>query len=200
VSIHGSSPVCILAEKVEGEVDEPIPASTSQTVFVRRAGGYCHCGHCHEVLPAFDRFLTREEEAQYRSEVENCYSRKVVNELMGVMGVGEGLAVRAVRACCNDLSDAIDFIELEQVGGNYHETDIENKPIKEPSYEQSFLTAYIEQQKLASRLTRSRDDYLLFVASMREKSPMVYEVVPFLPRCSSATDSSWRDTFSKSNT
>jgi hypothetical protein len=89
--------------------------------------------------------------------------------------VDEDLAIRAVRACCNDLSEAIDFVELEKRGENYY-FDIEDKILHYPNHEQPYLVAYIQQQLLKDKIARSREVYAWFVASMKEKSPNLYEV------------------------
>jgi hypothetical protein len=37
------------------------------------------------------------------------------------MAIDEQLAIRALRACCNNVAEAFDFVELEQRGENYQD-------------------------------------------------------------------------------
>jgi hypothetical protein len=57
-----------------------------------------------------ERFLNREEEAVYRKELEGSYSRDLVRQLRNVIQVDEDTAIRALRACCNNLPEAFEYV------------------------------------------------------------------------------------------
>lgn len=68
------------------------------------------CEQCLHKQRSTERFLSREEEAAYRKELEGSYSRDLVRHLRSVIPIDEDLAIRALRACCNNLEEAFDFV------------------------------------------------------------------------------------------
>lgn len=68
------------------------------------------CEECLHKQRPIERFLNREEEAAYRKELEGSYARDLVRQLRNVIQVDEDTAIRALRACCNSLQEAFEFV------------------------------------------------------------------------------------------